>query len=140
MDMKRTCRCLCGAVVFEASLKDTSFAACHCGMCRKISGGAPFFAKDTTGLEVIAGTNVIATFKSSSWAERAHCRTCGSPLWYRLIPADQYIVAVGTFDDTSDFKLTNEIFVDCKAAGYPLADDTKKMTEAEFVAAFAPPE
>jgi hypothetical protein len=137
--MKRTGRCLCGAVVLEASFEEKTYGACHCGMCRKITGGAPFFAKETHGIEVTAGGDAIATYRSSDWAERAHCRTCGTPLWYLLLPAKQYVVALGVLDDISDFALTNEIFVDCKSTGYPLLETTEKMTEAEVLAAFGSP-
>ena len=31
--------CLCGAARFELAEAPTSYGACHCGTCRKFSGG-----------------------------------------------------------------------------------------------------
>lgn len=131
--------CLCGEVTFEAEFDDTTFSACHCGTCRRITGGAPAFAKMVDRLEVTGGSKSITTYRSSDFAERAHCSTCGTYLWYHVIGDAVHAVSVGAFDDSSDFVLTEEIFVDCKPSGYTLADDTKKMTEAEVFAASAEP-
>ena len=130
-----TGRCLCGAVRFAVESVDPGFHACHCGMCRRWAGG-PVFVASAEGL-TLDGSEHITTFASSDWAERAFCRVCGSSLYYRLKPANQYLLSVGSFDDASRFTLASEIFVDNKPSGYALAGDHERLTEAETLARFA---
>jgi hypothetical protein len=108
-------------------------------MCRRWSGGAPFFATDARGV-IFEGSENLARYASSDWAERGFCKTCGSNLFYFLKPAQTYAMSVGVFDDASPFQLVREIFIDQKPDGYALAGDHPRLTEAETMAAFAPPE
>ena len=130
-----TGRCLCGAVRFTADAVEPHFHACHCGICRRWSGG-PVFAASVEGLS-IQGREHVTAYASSEWAERAFCKVCGSHLYYYLKPADRYLVTVGAFDDAARFELAGEIFVDNKPGGYALAGDHERLTEAETLARFA---
>lgn len=131
-------RCLCGAVRFTATGVDPHYHACHCGMCRRWSGGAPFFAANTESVE-LEGTEHLARYESSSWAKRGFCRRCGTTLFYFLEPTQAYMMSVGAFDDQSPFRLVLEIFIDCKPEGYALAGEHARLTEAETLARLAPP-
>jgi hypothetical protein len=135
--IRKSGRCLCGKVTFEAEFADTTYGACHCGMCRRWAGG-PLFAKHADRLTVTSGEDFTSSYKTSDWATRVHCRRCGSNLWYNLEPARIQIVSVGALDDQSDMVLTEEIYIDCKPDGYAFAGETRKLTEAEVVAAYAP--
>jgi len=137
--VRKTGRCLCGAVAFEAMFSDTRYGACHCGMCRRWTGG-PFFARKADRLTITQGAGALLVYRSSEWAARVSCGTCGASLWYQMGEGEDAtrIVAVGALDDQSDMVLASEIFIDCKPAGYALAGDLKRMTEAEVIAAFAP--
>lgn len=137
--VQKTGQCLCGAVRFEIDLEDRAYGACHCGMCRRWAGG-PFFAVEVHEVKILNGADRARAFKSSDWASRVHCEACGGNLWYRLDVAGIYAVSVGALDDQSDMTLREEIYIDCKPAGYALAGDTTKKTEAEVIAAFAPAE
>jgi hypothetical protein len=78
----------------------------------------------------------LATFTSSEWAERGFCRNCGSHLFYHLKPVDQYFLCVGAFDDSSQFELASEIYIDCKPAGYAFAGNREQLTEAQVIAKY----
>jgi hypothetical protein len=130
--------CLCGAVRFAADDVETHYHACHCGMCRRWSGGAPFFATEARALR-FTGEEHVQRYTSSSWAERGFCRTCGTHLFYFLKPAGTYALSVGTFDDQAAFRLAREICIDRKPDGYALAGDRPRLTEAEAFAQFTPP-
>ena len=132
-----TGKCLCGAVTFVAEDVETHHHACHCGMCLRWSGGAPFFGARVHGV-AFTGVEHLARHASSPWAERGFCRTCGSHLFYFLKPNQSYSMSVGAFDDPSPFVLALEIFIDQKPAGYAFAGEHPRMTEAEAVAAFTP--
>lgn len=127
-------QCLCGAVKFAADEVEAGFGACHCRMCQRWSGGI-FMTANSRGLS-FDGEENIATYLASQWAERGFCRKCGSLLFYRLLNSDDYEICIGTFDDLSQLELTSEIFVDCKPAGYALAGEHPRLTEAETLEKF----
>lgn len=131
-------RCLCGAVTFTVENVQTQFHACHCGMCQRWSGG-PLMAAEAEGIRFEGGENV-AVYDSSEWAERAFCKRCGTGLYYRLKPQDLYSVPVGVFDDPAPFRLAGEIYTDAKPKGYDFAGEHPRLTEAEVLAKFGPPD
>ena len=127
--------CLCGAVRFLATNPELHFHACHCGMCRRWSGG-PLFVAEVASVTFENSGN-IGRFDSSSWAERAFCKTCGTNLYYRLKQADKFFVSVGSFDQASAFQLAGEIFIDHKPDGYAIAGEHPRLTEEETLKLFA---
>jgi hypothetical protein len=132
----QTGQCLCGAVRFSVENANAEHNACHCVMCQRWAG-APYFGTYVEKV-VFHGEENISRFSSSAWAERGFCKICGSNLFYRLKESDRYSMAVGTFDDRSEFKLTGELFIDLKPAGYTFAGDHERLSEAETMARFAP--
>ncbi len=131
-------KCLCGAVSFTAEGVETDHHACHCGMCRRWSGG-PLFAAATQGVR-FQGEDNVARYQSSDWAERGFCKVCGTNLFYHLKPTGQYMMCIGSFDDPSPFKLIGEIYIDHKPAGYAFAGNLPGMTEAEVIEKYVPKE
>lgn len=129
--VEMTGRCLCGAVTYTARDVEKEFKACHCGMCRRWSGG-PAFAAHAGDVE-FRGEEHIRRYDSSAWAERGFCGRCGSNLFYRLKPGGTPILWLGTFDDQSGFQLTGEIYIDAKSEGYSLAGDHPRYTEADLM-------
>jgi hypothetical protein len=138
--MPRKGQCLCGAISFEITKDVTETGACHCGMCRRWSGGI------FLGVEVPAAdmrvTGEVSRYASSAWAERCFCGTCGTSLWYRVTAPGphqgNFHVGFGTLDDPEGVVLSGEIFIDKKPAGYALEGEHHKMTEAEVMAMFSP--
>lgn len=126
-------RCLCGAVRFEATPLGHEMGVCHCGMCRRWSGGT-FMAVECEGLQIVGEEPAI--YRSSDWGERGFCHKCGSSLFWRGVGGDRAAVSIHAFEDPDAFAFVSEIFVDEKPANYGFANDTKKMTGAEVIAAF----
>jgi hypothetical protein len=131
-------RCLCGAVKLTAEEVKPKYSACHCGMCRRWSGGSPFFALTAKGLR-FASEDDVGRYASSDWAERGFCKKCGTPLFYFLQRTGQYFVSTGVFEDQTPFQLTLEIFIDNKPPGYALAGDHPRWTESETLERMKPP-
>ena len=106
-------------------------------MCRRWAGSA--FLEITAAPGTLTAKGPVRAYKSSDWAERASCGTCGSPLWYRLtIPGKEtHAVSIGLFGDLEGFALTKEIYIDRKPDGFAFAGDHPRLTEAEFMAALA---
>jgi hypothetical protein len=123
--------CLCGSVEFEAEPLDLHSHACHCEMCRRW-GGAPMMGVNC-GAEVAFEGGQITRHRSSDWAERGFCATCGTHLFYLFVPKPAYIMPVGVFDDQSGLDFAGEIYIDRKPDWYGFAGDRKRQTEAEFL-------
>ncbi len=138
--MEHSGGCLCGAVRFEATLKSSEIGACHCGMCRKWTGG-PYMSAAAAQVQW-GDTTALRTFSSSQWAERGFCSTCGSSLFYRITapgPAQGLtMLAVGALDDPNGLALTHEVFTDKRPDAYSFAGELSGMTEAEVFAKYAP--
>jgi len=136
--MERKGKCLCGAVSYTAKDLKPELSACHCGMCRRWTGG-PLLAVGT-GEVVWEGEDKLTTFKSSDWAERGFCAVCGSSLFYRITAPGKHQgalhLAFGTLDDQRGFDLRLEYFIDKKPEAYTLAGERKTLTEAEVFALF----
>lgn len=128
-------QCLCGAVRLTANKASNSAGACHCGMCRRWTGG-PLLAVDCGTDVTIEGEADVAVYPSSDWAERGFCRVCGSHLFYRLKGNGQYMVPPGLLD--GDFVFDHQVFIDEKPAYYSFANETENLTGEELFAKYAP--
>ncbi len=133
--MSLTGRCLCGAVRLTLPAPVTEVDACHCGMCRRLCGGGPMFALHAPGgaRPAVEGEAALRVYRSSDWAERAFCGTCGTPVWYRFVEDDFHSLSAGLFPPEA-LRLTKQIFVEEKPGFYDLANDTPKLTGEEVVA------
>mgnify|MGYP001766494680 CR=1 FL=1 len=141
MSLDRDGGCLCGAVRFHARLTGTRFGACHCPMCRKWTGSALLAITVPAANVAWTGRDHIATRQSSGWGERAWCRDCGSPVWFRVTVdgplAGTIELPIGSFDDANGLTLANEIYIDHKPDSYAFAaTDRQVLTRAQCVEKF----
>ncbi|WP_295313482.1 GFA family protein [Roseobacter sp.] len=108
--MPRTGSRLCGTVEYEIRADISQTGACHCGMCRKWSGGVYPGVEVPDGGLPITRTDQLKTCTSSPWAERVFYGACGSRLWYRVsAPGSHqgtYHPGFGTLDDTDRMEMT----------------------------------
>lgn len=139
--MAETCKtggCLCGAVRYTLADAPTHYDACHCGMCRKFSGGIELGLEVPDGGITWTSDETLRTFKSSDWAERGFCAKCGSSLFWRLTapgPAHGLLsLSAGSLDSLDGLSLTTEVYIDHKPEGHAFAGNTRKMTEADVLA------
>ena len=130
--------CLCGKVRFWVANRAAKAGACHCQSCRRWAGG-PLIAIDCGDAVDFEDEKHIVRYRSSDWAERGFCGTCGSNLFYRLVQSGQYMMCAGAFDDQSDLELVSQVFIYEKPDYYAFANETETMTGAELFAKFAPP-
>lgn len=122
--------CLCGAVRIRVEHLAGTISACHCGMCRRWSGGVQM-GIDGRGVTV---TGPVKTYASSSFAERAWCDACGSALWLRDVPDGVHELVPGLFDNAGGARLVREVYADCKPDGYALAGDHERVGAAAYEA------
>ena len=127
--------CLCGKVKIVATVDDKSYHACHCSICRRISGG-PMMAVHVGSEIEISHANTISIFSSSDWMERGFCSNCGTHLYVKMKEADDYFIPVWLFEDSDNFKFNLQIFIDDKPDSYCFKDRTIEMTGAEVFEKF----
>ena len=128
--------CLCGAVRFTCP-DSKAIGACHCGYCRRWGGG-PLLAVHCGADVRFTGSADIAVYASSSWAERAFCKQCGTHLYYKLLSTGEYFVPAGAFE-SDDFEIASQIYVDKKPDYYAFANRTPMLTEQQVIEQFGPP-
>lgn len=128
-------QCLCGAVEFEVDVPERTYSVCHCGMCRRWSGG-PLMSvhcpePDTEWLN----DEGLTWYQGTPWAQRGFCSKCGSSLFWRLAeqPEGMLIVSVDALEDGGEFALDRHIYSDAKPHRYDFADDRPRVTEAELM-------
>jgi hypothetical protein len=128
-------KCLCGKITVRTPDNNT-LDACHCGMCRRWSGGPALGVPCGTDVQ-IEGVEHLKVYQSSEWAERAFCGECGTHIFYRLLPTKEYFVPAGLFQDGITFEFKEQIFIDKKPSYYEFTNQTLNLTEAEIFAKFA---
>jgi hypothetical protein len=126
--------CLCGGVRFEAEPSDMHCHACHCEMCRRWTGSALLAVPVPAEAVRFEGEANIRRHRSSDWAQRAFCGTCGSTLYYRLTGGGEYFLALGLFDDPDALPLASEIYIDRKPSSFAFAGERPRSTQAEVEA------
>ncbi len=129
--------CLCGEVEYELAEEPTSYGACHCGMCRKFSGGIELGIQVPPGGVRFVPTDKLAVYESSEWAERGFCMLCGSSIFWRLT-ADgpmkgMFSIAAGTLEDMSGMTFDTEVYIDHKPESHSFAGERARLTEAEVL-------
>lgn len=130
-------KCLCGAVSVRLASQDSlSMSVCHCGICRRWSGG-PFMTLECHKAPVIEGAEHVRTYASSDWAERGFCTVCGTHIFYRLREHEFYAVPVGLFEEGGSWPFNLQVFIDEKPANYRFANETREMTGEEVFKAWS---
>lgn len=109
--------------------------ACHCDMCR--SHTSSMFMSLGIDKGSLSFEGPVKTYRSSEWAERGFCDTCGSTLFYGTVEDGNRHPSAGLFEKAADAELKLEFFADA-APGYALAGTHRKMTAKETIALFAP--
>jgi len=126
--------CLCGAARFEVPRPPHEIGMCHCGMCRRWSGGGPLVGGIVDAVTVTAG-EALQWYASSSWGERGFCGACGSSLfWRQKGAAAGWLVCAGALPEADAPRLAQHIFIDDKPAYYDFTGDAPRLTGAEFTA------
>jgi len=119
--LRATVGCHCGAVRFEVRGPLRDLIVCHCGTCRRIHGN--FSAHSATKREdiVMLREDGLTWYSSSDKARRAHCRECGSGLFFDIHGRDVVSICAGALDQPTGVKTALHVFLD-DAADYEACD------------------
>ncbi len=135
----RTGGCLCGTVRFEADVAPETYLICHCEMCRRWTGSALLGVTIEGDKLHWHGEKAIAERRTSSWAKRAWCRSCGTGLYLKSTleedrEADITEIPLGLFDDPSGFRPSDEIWIDRNPDSFAFVDRGQTQhTRAECI-------
>ena len=89
----------------------------------------------TVPADRVAIEGEVATYRASSFAERAWCPACGTHLWFRSDRSNEYEFMPGLFDGATDMPLARENYADRALAAVRLAGDHERVTAAAREAA-----
>lgn len=123
---------MCRAVRIELTEPAKQVEICQCDMCRRWSGS--FYASFAGEEATVQGEDCVAVYRSSEWAERTFCNSCGSNLWYRFLPTGNRSFSAGLFDGAASRGIEKEIFVDERAEWCRIEGDHLRQTGAEAIA------
>lgn len=99
--------CQCGRVRYRAEVAGADAYLCHCGMCRKATGGASI-AFVNMPLTALTWESEPDWYRSSPIAHRPFCSRCGTPLGFAFLEGGTNIdITLGSFDDPSPFVPTH---------------------------------
>jgi hypothetical protein len=114
--------CLCGEIEFEILGRLPKLYQCHCGLCRKQSGGASNAATvvDAHQMSSIKGAEVIRTWRKNTGFRSDFCVNCGSPVPNPLGDKPYYWIPAGLLDGPLESTVAAHFHVGSKAEWEPI--------------------
>ncbi|TCL00644.1 hypothetical protein BXY66_3291 [Shimia isoporae] len=116
--------CLCGDITFRTAATPKGASMCHCGQCRKMSGGVWASAHVKEHDLEISGN--VTWFEASEIAKRGLCGRCGAFLFWKAHDEDTISFALGAVDGPTGVKIEKHIFVRDKGDFYDIADGVEQ--------------
>ena len=127
-------RCLCEGVAVRIASPSRDVGVCHCARCRRWGSG-PWLSLQVPNA-VISGDS-LTIFRSSAFAERGFCRTCGTHIFHRPQDGPELAVSSGLF--ASDrFYIAREIFSDAKPPFYRFDANSEKRSTTSMAMEWLP--
>ena len=128
--------CQCGRIRYVAEIDGDDAYLCHCRMCQRATGGVSIAFRNVTKAAV-TWEREPDRYRSSPFAQRGFCSTCGTPLTFEFDDGNNLDLTVGSFDDPSAFYPTENYGIESKHAAW---EDTShlpghKVTETASVIA-----
>jgi hypothetical protein len=122
--------CECGAVQYEVTGPMRKVVYCHCSQCRRTSGhyvAATACAAEDLQTHKDAG---LSWYRSSSFAERGFCKTCGSSIFWRPDHGEYVAIMAGTLDVPTGLASREHIHVADASDYYTLADKLPQFRQS----------
>lgn len=116
--------CNCRGVTFEVQGNVQGVSMCHCGQCRKQSGG--IWSSAYVSDDQIAITGDVRWYQSSATAKRGFCPTCGAFLFWKDTKDPHISFSLGAIEGPTGLKLEKHIFVADKGDYYQIADGVRQ--------------
>lgn len=122
-------QCYCGKVKFAIDMPADSVIACHCNMCRQLSGNdfSTWVSVLKEKFHILEGESNLKVFNITDHSRSYFCEHCGT----RVMFEDEEYPAVvgilrGILDQGAELPVNGHFFVDHKAPWYAILDDIKQ--------------
>ena len=125
--------CLCGAIRYRVSGEPAAATLCHCGSCRRASGGTnvAWAVFDADQFEWLNGSPTA--YSSSPGLEWLFCGYCGSLVGYRRASrANHMDVTTATLDDPGRYPPSVEIWLEQRIEWETLHPDLPKKQQSSL--------
>ena len=122
--------CLCGAIRYCATAGPLRGVICHCSMCRRHSGAPAlaFVHFPATAFAWLRGEP--AWYRSSHYAQRGFCATCGSTVAMREeVLADRVQVCVGSLDEPHTVRIDDHVWTGERIAWFDVKDELPRFPQ-----------
>ena len=121
--------CMCGKVTFRVEGVLPDAIACHCTMCRKVTGH--FLVSTEVARADLQFTKAegLAWYQSSDKVQRGFCKCCGSTLFFDPSHMPKIAIAMGAFENTGSTCIEKHIFVADKGDYYRICDGLPQELE-----------
>lgn len=121
--------CLCGAIRYRSTSAPLRAVICHCSMCRKHSG-APALAFVHFPLDTFTWLHgQPARYRSSKFAERGFCPTCGSTItMHEEVLADRVQVTLGSLDEPERVRPDDHVWTQEQIEWFDIRDDLPRFS------------
>jgi hypothetical protein len=126
--------CLCGGVRFEVELPFRRANVCHCSRCRKHSGAGGLVQGRVAReqFRLLAGAELLRTFRPDAGKTKVFCAECGSSLFGGDWPDGEISVRLGSLDGDPGIRPEYHTYVDSKAVWDELpADGLPRYAESK---------
>ena len=124
-------KCLCGGVRFRLNETPKEVTVCHCGICRRLSGGTPP-ASASISAPAFDADDSLKWRQSSPWGQRGFCAECGTQLFWRAVDKSGWVVFAGALENPPPLKIERHIFIDEKPDFYDFTDNAPRLTGEEW--------
>ena len=123
--------CLCGAIRYRATEPPLRGVFCHCSKCRKHSG-APILGFVHFPVAAFAWlTREPQRFRSSTYAERGFCPTCGSTVsMHEEVLPDRVQICIGSLDEPDRVRIDDHVWTQQQIAWFDVKDDLPRFPQS----------
>ncbi len=118
--------CACGSVRFEVALPSRFCAHCHCQNCRRAHGAAfvTYAGFQSSQFAYLEGLELVSRYTTDTGACRSFCQRCGTTFAYEGPRWEGEVhLALACLDGAIDRQPGGHVYVDHKAAWWPISDD-----------------
>ena len=122
--------CFCGGVRFEVAGPPLRSSLCHCGICRRETGG-PFGAGGVWRREAVSWSGETTAYRSSAGARRHFCPTCGATVFFEMLTDPSvWEVMLPLLDDPAALPPPCHLYAADAVPGLVMGDDLPRWPGA----------
>ena len=131
--MNRIGRCICGQVKYSVSGPVLQVVACHCTLCRRMSGSAfsSYVVVKEQDFSVDHGKEGLTSYEVTDRTTRHFCAKCGTPV-FNLNPtmyAGLAMLYLGTLEGHEDNAPRINIFCESKLPSVTTNEQSKSFPQ-----------